>query len=665
MVKPRNTASSSLGTGSVAASSATTPGGKRKRVEYEDATGQSGSKKTYYMTAGKKRDRSQTPGTKNAHFAKPIVTGATPAEHISGRGGSPFPSNMRKASGSKDGPGAQLQADLSAATLDHDNVPSLPPANRRSSASRKRLSDAPDGGASTGLSNALADARISSPKQKKPVSPKRRARDIEDGLELDSDMEVFGPTLEATAAIARSSLSGHTPDDDVCGKVNEIREKAMAFAISCPSFPERLKHQHYKELLVPNNEHLIRHIGCLAMGGRQRETQSAIAPKGEINWIDLLANTKCRSALVCGIIGRVLKEHVFSDLYFGASPELSETLKEQEEKLVSQDGKFLHAFRHSPKQASDPIQGFFRTRQRAMAITNHKVKAGDTMHFRKAVARVAVQLEVMLYPLWIQSTSGTDRWKTERKTETLAEIVALAANLSRELRTTPDVVYYWPPTFKDEEFEPSRMECFNLKDMITNSPYDKKEVNGFERAVLRAGEEHRSEAVVQIVCFPGLVAYRKGGGELAAQELAEERNENLKRDRRENLPPDVKRHRQALSSQDKSLDPTNGFRTRVIGKSVIWLQWSKQRLLTKEAGTSRHIDAIKNNTRSRYDDDDAKFSNELYELYSAKLKKPEPPQQSIIARWWSPSAAAEPVAQQGTGGGSSISGRRAPSRGRK
>ena len=176
----------------------------------------------------------------------------------------------------------------------------------------------------------------------------------------------------------------------------------------------------------------------------------------------------------------------------------------------------------------------------------------------------------MLLPLWKQGGSATTWHQSSKKSE-LAQIVDAAASLSREMRKSPDVVYYWPPTFKDEEFEPARMECLNLENMIRNSPYDKRAVQGHDRAVVRPGQEDRNEAIVRVVCFPGLVAYRQYGGDLAMRELEEEKS------RPDHAPPDVKSRRKILDRHGQELTPDNGFRTRVICKSVVLLEWGKQR----------------------------------------------------------------------------------------
>lgn len=81
--------------------------------------------------------------------------------------------------------------------------------------------------------------------------------------------------------------------------------------------------------LTEENRQLIRYIGCIAQGGRN----------GIHGWSTLLTDTTCRQALVVGIIGRALEEHVFSSLFFGGDKALIERLHEMEMEQVDDEGK--------------------------------------------------------------------------------------------------------------------------------------------------------------------------------------------------------------------------------------------------------------------------------------------------------------------------------------
>jgi len=154
------------------------------------------------------------------------------------------------------------------------------------------------------------------------------------------------------------------------------------------------------------------------------------------------------------------------------------------------------------------------------------------------------------------------------------------------------------------------MECLNIASMIQKSPYElKKQPNGQNRSVLKGAAE-KAEAIVRITAFPGLVAHRKGGGLLARELLAAEKERDSLY--KTNLPPDVQQLRSM--SAEPPLHGTEGFRTRVLCKSVVNLQWGQQRLLTKEAGTSRHLDAMRDGGMARYEEDREGFI-ELFDYF--------------------------------------------------
>ncbi|KAK4503843.1 hypothetical protein PRZ48_004758 [Zasmidium cellare] len=377
-------------------------------------------------------------------------------------------------------------------------------------------------------------------------------------------------------------LNDNGKDDIVCERLYELIGDIQAFAQLFTAKEIKTKPADFLDaLLQKENEQLIRYIGCLSQGGKN----------GVKAWEDLVTSPDTREALVFGIVGRALKEHVFSDLWFGGNAEQKEELKALEKSGAGGDG-------------------FARTMARSKK-TQKLNKDADLKPISEAGNIMTQRIEKMLAPFY----DG----KTERLSGTLygklAGIVDKAGSLSRLMRLVPDVVYYWTSTFKDEEFAPQHMECYNLHDMIRNSPYEKKVVGGIERAVPREGASpDQTEAIVKIVCFPGLVAYRKGGGALAQEQLANEEN------RPDNAPPDVKRARKVLKRNGEAYTGDEGFRSKTIVKNVVYLIWGKQRLLTREAGTSRHIDAVRDGNMERYTKDYDGFV-ELYDVAQDKWKR--------------------------------------------
>lgn len=226
-------------------------------------------------------------------------------------------------------------------------------------------------------------------------------------------------------------------------------------------------------------------------------------------------------------------------------------------------------------------------------MNKYKLQDGE---LQAQIETVRDQLSKLLAPLW-----SADLKPVAKKQ--LTSIIKLAAKIAELIRKAPDVVYYWPPAFKDEEFEPARMEAYNLEQMIENSPYDKRKVGGYHRAVLKDPKSANTEAIVRIVAFPAIVAYRQYGGKLAVAELRAE-------EAADHQPLTAPELRQPRDRYNNLITPKQGFRSRLINKSVVHLAWGQQRLLTKEAGTSAHLDAVRDNkTATRY-----KNSGEIIEL---------------------------------------------------
>lgn len=375
-------------------------------------------------------------------------------------------------------------------------------------------------------------------------------------------------------------------DEALFQGMEKLKREVIEFAKGVSPIPANRQERFVKGLLVPENEELIRYVGCLVMGGTATK------------WYDLLTTDESREAIVVGITARALKEHVFGDYLFGGDKSILDRLMK-----IDTGGKY-HCGKKSKMIQWDPrltlCSGFARTEERAKLVNGYEM---DTFALDFRIASFQAQLAKLLTPFW--SDQGAVDLSTGKRGDELTAIISLAAKMAELIRRTPDVVYYWPPTFKDEEFEPARMEASNLSQMIQSSPYDKKKVGGIQRAVLREGFEHQKEAIVRIVTFPGIVAYRQYGGRLAAAELAAEGNAE------QGQPEDVLRARDRFG---QAVTAKQGFRSRLIIKSVVYLEWGQQRLLTKEAGTSAHLDAVRDSNTSKYTDD-SRSIKDLYTWY--------------------------------------------------
>ena len=295
-------------------------GSKRKCLEGDDPIAVTSYKRKYPVSVGKSPERSQSPSKKNARFDTNLIKEATPAPPVSGRSQSPV-RPIRKISNTDNDPSAQLQTELRAS---QDRAASPRRQSKKQSPARRKAS--PKRG-SSGLTWTFDDINLIKGAHRNGASTAKH-RQAHDEYEADAEDDALQPVAISDANMD-SSPTVYLADNDVCDKVNTIRRLAIEFAETCPHFKPSQNADMLDHLLRGENEKLVRHIGCLAMSG----------PRGKEGWKELLADRSCRRALVFGLVGRVLKEHVFSQLYFGGSKHLIDKLKKQEEELAHLDGK--------------------------------------------------------------------------------------------------------------------------------------------------------------------------------------------------------------------------------------------------------------------------------------------------------------------------------------
>jgi hypothetical protein len=121
-------------------------------------------------------------------------------------------------------------------------------------------------------------------------------------------------------------------DNEVCGRVHKLRARVVDYARGfVGNASATLRKDRCLDDLCGDvqNAQLVRYIGCLAQGG----------PNLAESWQDLLADSETRVALVIGIIGTALKEHVFSDLWFAGTDEQIEEVERLQERQKHGDGE--------------------------------------------------------------------------------------------------------------------------------------------------------------------------------------------------------------------------------------------------------------------------------------------------------------------------------------
>ncbi|KAL9094587.1 MAG: hypothetical protein Q9165_003146 [Trypethelium subeluteriae] len=260
---------------------------------------------------------------------------------------------------------------------------------------------------------------------------------------------------------------------------------------------------------------LRHHITCHASGG----------PSGINGWEKLFKDKNAREAVMYGVIGKALEEHVFAELLFGANEEQKEQLEQLE---VSYAGK----------------DGFERTGIRAHYIKEalkSQQWSGTLRHpprYWSQVDNITLQLYTLIYPLLLlnpetlglellerqsadegisteaQSTQGLPSEQgSSRKIELgkllrdLRMIVKSAAMSSLIIRISADTIYHFQPMFKNTVFERDVMQSWDI-DFIWDGDTENME-NNLDEAY--RAEHANDEPVIQVDCFPAIVMFKKGG----------------------------------------------------------------------------------------------------------------------------------------------------------
>lgn len=202
--------------------------------------------------------------------------------------------------------------------------------------------------------------------------------------------------------------------------------------------------------------------------------------------------------------------------------------------------------------------------------------------------------------------------------------------MSIDIRRQGDVVYYFQPMFKNEEFDVQRMTCANLRPTQVAAPRvevprtyedeDDDEVGGWDEEGNDAvrgegrGEDEMDEtaggeaggeaytplpiAKVRVICSLPLVAYRQGGGRLAERMLRNEQAEFRARQTPAHRdgngqcingggeggltsmirPGHERRNEQGryVNKYGKSPGVEDGIRSKVLCKGIVALSWGQR-----------------------------------------------------------------------------------------
>lgn len=204
--------------------------------------------------------------------------------------------------------------------------------------------------------------------------------------------------------------------------------------------------------------------------------------------------------------------------------------------------------------------GFHRAAERATVIrTSGEDITPESEGCQIGITRLTIQLEKLLHP--IRELHHNVNLQCGNYGKSLQAIVAEAVYINQIIRMNGNVVYFFQPVFKDEEFDPSRMECQNLRAIQATCPMETLDDNN---QVIPGDNPHGDPtdiALVRIVCSNGCVAWRKGGGSYGERLLAEEAETPD-----HSLPPELQGVRPRNEFYGRVITNDDGLRTKVVAK---------------------------------------------------------------------------------------------------
>ncbi|KAH9863772.1 hypothetical protein J1614_009704 [Plenodomus biglobosus] len=240
-------------------------------------------------------------------------------------------------------------------------------------------------------------------------------------------------------------------------------------------------------------------VGCVGSGG----------PGGKTGWDELFVQEGKRRALVCAVVGNVLVEQVFRHGFFGGGEEHEEALRRLEERFREDDGFLRNT--HYAEYIARVLDG--------SPTSESEFRLPHT--FNNHVIHIIQALWTHLKPLYKFCSTHTDTAPIPPALfAKLHNIVTHAGLLSLLMQLDKHTVYHFEPLFKEDNYNPQRMECMNRAEMAQQNPHtalDKvNEAERERRAALSEAEKLRAkgdDALTQITIMNGLVAYRLGGWE--------------------------------------------------------------------------------------------------------------------------------------------------------
>lgn len=141
----------------------------------------------------------------------------------------------------------------------------------------------------------------------------------------------------------------------------------------------------------------------------------------------------------------------------------------------------------------------------------------------------------------------------------LSMIIIRAALLSLALHLDDHTVYHFPAAYKDMEYDPDTMECFNEASMRANDPKTRGWPEGTPAEEIQRAK--LDEPLVRINIMAGCTAYRRGGWQNEDGSYI---------------------YDEGASVEDK------GIRSRVLTHSWVYCRWGRKRRWDGKDGEKVH-----------------------------------------------------------------------------
>ena len=371
-------------------------------------------------------------------------------------------------------------------------------------------------------------------------------------------------------------------DDQMTAGLNELQSRIERFASEFHGYDTAATKDcaTLKKLAFQVNPEFVNIVENIAVGGS----------RGLLGWDEIFRIKELRVALVRGVIGLVLKEHVFNTSLFGATSEQEHGLNMVEKQGRDHDGNRPAVERYY--SVTDRFSGFVRSARRAELIPHCLNNKGLTQHFETSAINISMMVYTLLEPLFQASndheepprpdfsgisSKGIDELLPQAYAESLNnkrmnppgqlalismlrqlyDIVTLAGDIHIEMRKyRTHTIYYFEPTLKKGNISPESMKVLNRDELAQGKPLDKAHPGDTEDST--SANIHfvpAPRAQTRIVCFDGVVAYRKGGF--------------------------------------RRKDNDKGLRSRRIANAVVWGRWGKQRGLGKDQRDKSFVGCVK------------------------------------------------------------------------